>query len=159
MEHHGGLEKKNRFSPTAWASPGRSFFFWPARYPRAKGGYFQREEPLPEQDEEEAKPWTIVGTGFLGGAWTERIDVRDFIQRNYTPYEGDAGFLAGATARTKALNEKYLALREQELQKGGVLDIDTEHVSSLLNYGPGYLDKDNELIVGLQTEKPLLPLG
>ena len=93
--------------------------------------------------------------GFLGGAWTERIDVRDFIQRNYTPYEGDAGFLAGATARTKALNEKYLALREQELQKGGVLDIDTEHVSSLLNYGPGYLDKDNELIVGLQTEKPL----
>ena len=50
--------------------------------------------------------------GFLGGAWTERIDVRDFIQRNYTPYEGDAGFLAGATARTKALNEKYLALRE-----------------------------------------------
>ena len=93
--------------------------------------------------------------GFLGGAWTERIDVRDFIQRNYTPYEGGAGFLAGATARTKALNEKYLALREQELQKGGVLDIDTEHVSSLLNYGPGYLDKDNELIVGLQTEKPL----
>ena len=93
--------------------------------------------------------------GFLGGAWTERIDVRDFIQRNYTPYEGGAGFLAGATARTKALNEKYLALREQELQKGGVLDIDTEHVSSLLNYGPGYLDKDNELIAGLQTEKPL----
>ena len=93
--------------------------------------------------------------GFLGGAWTERIDVRDFIQRNYTPYEGGAGFLAGATARTKVLNEKYLALREQELQKGGVLDIDVEHVSSLLNYGPGYLDKDNELIVGLQTEKPL----
>ena len=67
--------------------------------------------------------------GFLGGAWTERIDVRDFIQRNYTPYEGDAGFLAGATARTKALNEKYLALREQELQKGGVLDIDTNTVT------------------------------
>ena len=93
--------------------------------------------------------------GFNGGAWTESIDVRDFIQKNYTPYTGDESFLAGATERTKKLNDKYLALRQEELQKGGVLDIDTETVSSLLNYKPGYLDKDNELIVGLQTEKPL----
>ena len=93
--------------------------------------------------------------GFNGGAWTESIDVRDFIQKNYTPYTGDGSFLAGATERTKKLNDKYLALRQEELQKGGVLDIDTETVSSLLNYKPGYLDKDNELIVGLQTEKPL----
>ena len=62
--------------------------------------------------------------GFNGGAWTESIDVRDFIQKNYTPYTGDESFLAGATERTKKLNDKYLALRQEELQKGGVLDID-----------------------------------
>ncbi len=93
--------------------------------------------------------------GFAGGAWTERIDVRDFIQRNYTPYQGDESFLAPATERTRRLNEKYLELKRQEMEKGGVLDIDTERVSSLLNYAPGYLDRENELIVGLQTEKPL----
>ncbi|MBQ2016321.1 MAG: formate acetyltransferase, partial [Clostridia bacterium] len=93
--------------------------------------------------------------GFNGGAWTESIDVRDFIQKNYTPYHGDDSFLAGATARTTKLNEKYLELKKQEMEKGGVLDIDTETVSSLLNHRPGYLDKENELIVGLQTDAPL----
>ena len=93
--------------------------------------------------------------GFNGGAWTESIDVRDFIQKNYTPYHGDESFLVGATERTVKLNEKYLELKKQELEKGGVLDIDTETVSSLLNHRPGYLDKDNELIVGLQTDAPL----
>ena len=93
--------------------------------------------------------------GFKDGEWTHTIDVRDFIQKNYTPYEGGSEFLAGATERTKGLNDKYQQLKKEELEKGGVLEIDTEHVSSLLNYGPGYLDKDNELIVGLQTERPL----
>ena len=93
--------------------------------------------------------------GFKDGKWTHTIDVRDFIQKNYTPYEGGSEFLAGATERTKGLNDKYQQLKKEELEKGGVLEIDTEHVSSLLNYGPGYLDKDNELIVGLQTERPL----
>ena len=93
--------------------------------------------------------------GFKDGKWTHTIDVRDFIQKNYTPYEGGSEFLTGATERTKGLNDKYQQLKKEELEKGGVLEIDTEHVSSLLNYGPGYLDKDNELIVGLQTERPL----
>ncbi len=92
---------------------------------------------------------------FKTGRWTETIDVRDFIQKNYTPYSGDESFLAAPTERTKALNEKYEQLRKAEQERGGVLDIDTENVSSLLNYNPGYLDQDKEIIVGLQTEQPL----
>ena len=92
---------------------------------------------------------------FKTGRWTETIDVRDFIQKNYTPYSGDESFLAAPTERTKALNEKYEQLRKAEQERGGVLDIDTENVSSLLNYNPGYLDQDKEIIVGLQTEHPL----
>ena len=80
--------------------------------------------------------------GFKDGEWTHTIDVRDFIKKNYTPYEGGSEFLAGATERTKGLNDKYQQLKKEELEKGGVLEIETEHVSSLLNYGPGYLDKD-----------------
>ena len=93
--------------------------------------------------------------GFVPGVWQNEINVRDFIQRNYTPYEGDDSFLAGPTARTKGLMEKFNALLKEERAKGGVLDVDTENVSSLLSYGPGYLDKENELIVGLQTGAPL----
>ena len=93
--------------------------------------------------------------GFVPGVWQNEINVRDFIQRNYTPYEGDDSFLAGPTARTKGLMEKFNALLREERAKGGVLDVDTENVSSLLSYGPGYLDKENELIVGLQTGAPL----
>ena len=93
--------------------------------------------------------------GFKAGDWQNEINVRDFIQRNYTPYEGDESFLAGPTARTSGLVEKLNALLKEERAKGGVLDVDTENVSSLLSYGPGYLDKDNELIVGLQTGAPL----
>ena len=93
--------------------------------------------------------------GFNGGAYETEINVADFIQQNYKPYEGDASFLAGATDRTNALMEKVNALLEEERKKGGVLDIDTEKVSSLLTFDPGYIDKDNELIVGLQTDKPL----
>lgn len=93
--------------------------------------------------------------GFLGTAWKEQIDVRDFIQQNYTPYEGDESFLAGATARTEALNRKYDAYRKLEMERGGVYDIDTETVSTITAYKPGYLDKDREIIVGLQTDEPL----
>ena len=93
--------------------------------------------------------------GFKGGAWQEGINVRDFIQNNYTPYEGDSSFLAPATERTNKLMDKLNRLFELEQSFGGVLDIDTETVSSLTHFRPGYLDKDNELIVGLQTDRPL----
>ncbi len=93
--------------------------------------------------------------GFVSGAWQREINVRDFIQKNYKEYCGDASFLAGATERTRALMEKVQALFKLERQRGGVLDIDTETVSSLTNYAPGYVDKENELIVGLQTDAPL----
>ncbi len=93
--------------------------------------------------------------GFVDGDWKSGIDVRGFIQSNYTPYTGDAGFLSGATERTRRLMDQLRELQRQELQKGGVLDIDTTTVSSLCNYQPGYLDRENELIVGLQTDAPL----
>lgn len=82
------------------------------------------------------------------------INVRQFIQDNYTPYYGDESFLVGASVRTKKLNEKYESLKLEELKKG-VLDIDTETVAGVDSYNPGYLDKDNEIIVGLQTDSPL----
>ena len=93
--------------------------------------------------------------GFSAGVWQDEINVRDFIQKNYKPYEGDDAFLAGATERTSALMKKLQNLFTLERQYGGVLDIDTATVSSLTAYTPGYLDKDNELIVGLQTNRPL----
>ena len=93
--------------------------------------------------------------GFQPGPWQDGIDVRDFIQRNYRPYEGDESFLSLATERTRELYARYRQLHALELEKGGVLDIDTSTVSSLLNYPAGYLDRDNELIVGLQTGMPL----
>lgn len=93
--------------------------------------------------------------GFISGSWQETIDVRDFIQRNYRPYEQDEQFLAGPTERTRTLFDKYERLRLQELDSGGVLEVDTSTVSSLLNYDAGYLDRDLELIVGLQTGRPL----
>lgn len=93
--------------------------------------------------------------GFVGGVWETEINVRDFIQNNYTPYLGNSDFLCGSTERTDKLMEKFNALLMEERKKGGVLDIDTETVSSVDNYAPGYLDKDNELIVGVQTDAPL----
>ncbi len=97
----------------------------------------------------------INWNGFVDGAWKDEINVRDFIQKNYKPYEGDEEFLVGATERTRSLMKKLESLFELERQYGGVLDIDTATVSSLTAYSPGYLDKDNELIVGLQTNRPL----
>ena len=92
---------------------------------------------------------------FKSGKWQDSIDVRDFIQTNYTPYEGDASFLAGPTARTRKVNAEYERLHKLEFEKGGVLDVDVDNASSLLNHAPGYLDRENELIVGLQTDAPL----
>ena len=92
---------------------------------------------------------------FTGGAWEKEINVRDFIQQNYTPYEGDGKFLKKATEDTKDLWQQVLALMKEEREKGGVLDMDTKTVSTITSHGPGYLDKDKEKIVGLQTDKPL----
>lgn len=92
---------------------------------------------------------------FNSGNWQTAIDVRSFIQTNYTPYEGNEEFLTPATERTKQLLKKYSDLAEQEHTRGGVLEIDTETVSSLTSYRPGYLDQNKELIVGLQTDSPL----
>ena len=93
--------------------------------------------------------------GFTEGAWQDEINVRDFIQTNYKEYHGDDAFLAKPTKRTAALMKKIEALFKKERQAGGVLDIDTETVSSLKSYAPGYIDKENELIVGMQTDEPL----
>ena len=93
--------------------------------------------------------------GFAAGVWQEEINVRDFIQKNYTEYIGDDSFLQPATERTNALMERLQALFNIEHQFGGVLDIDVDTVSSLTSYSPGYLDRDNEIIVGLQTNRPL----
>lgn len=92
---------------------------------------------------------------FLPGVWMEEINVRDFIQCNYTPYDGDESFLEKATERTKKLLQKLRALEKEEQKHNGVLEIDTKTVSSLVTFAPGYLDKELELIVGLQTDKPL----
>lgn len=94
-------------------------------------------------------------TGFVVGAWQNEINVRDFIQANYKEYAGDADFLCGATERTKKLMAQVQDLFAEERKCGGVLDVDTETVSSLINYAPGYIDKENELIVGMQTDAPL----
>ncbi len=92
---------------------------------------------------------------FKAGEYENKVDVRSFIQANYTPYEGDDSFLCGPTKRTKKLMEKVNALLKEESEKGGVLDVDTERVSSLLTYPAGYIDQENEIIVGLQTDAPL----
>ncbi len=93
--------------------------------------------------------------GFVDGDWKTGINVRSFIQSNYKAYTGNADFLEGATEKTNGLMEKLRELQKQEMEKNGVLDIDVTTVSSLCNYKPGYLDKENELIVGLQTDAPL----
>ncbi|PWL45043.1 MAG: formate acetyltransferase, partial [Clostridiales bacterium] len=93
--------------------------------------------------------------GFKPSKWQDEINVRDFIQQNYTVYEGDESFLSGATERTNHLMKRLNNLLQVEREYGGVLDIDTATVSSLTSYKPGYFDKEKELIVGLQTNRPL----
>ena len=91
---------------------------------------------------------------FVGGVWQKEINVRDFIQKNYTPYEGDDSFLAGPTQATKDLWDQVMELAAEERAKGGVLDMDTKIISGITSHGPGYLNKDKEKIVGFQTDKP-----
>ena len=98
----------------------------------------------------EATGWN----GFVGGKWQKEVNVRDFIQKNYTPYEGDDSFLADPTQNTKDLWQQVLDLSKLEREKGGVVDMDTKVVSTLTSHQAGYLDKDKETIVGFQTDKP-----
>ncbi|MBY3756925.1 formate C-acetyltransferase [Azospirillum formosense] len=112
----------------------------------------------PEQQAE--RPWRR----FVPGVWQQEVNVRDFIVRNVHPYAGDARFLAGPTERTRALWDKVTALlKEERAAKGGVLDADTEVFGSITAYAPGYIDRELELVVGLQTDKPLkraiMPFG
>lgn len=106
---------------------------------------------------------TIAWNGFNGGDWQDEIDVRDFINRNYTPYDGDQSFLEEATEATTKLNDMLVDIKLKERAAGGVLDADTKVVSTITSHKPGYLDKDLEKIVGLQTDKPmkkaLMPYG
>ncbi len=101
--------------------------------------------------------------GFTHGKWSEEVDVRDFIQRNYTPYEGDGTFLAPPTDATLRLWKEICDLSAKEREAGGVLNADTKIVSTLLSHGAGYIDKELEQIVGLQTDEPfkraLQPFG
>ncbi len=100
---------------------------------------------------------------FTGGAWETEVDVRDFIQKNYEPYDGDDAFLAGPTQNTKDLWDQVLDLSRQEREAGGVLDMDTKVVSTITSHAAGYLDKNKETIVGFQTDKPfkraMMPYG
>ncbi|EWY38666.1 formate acetyltransferase [Skermanella stibiiresistens SB22] len=113
-----------------------------------------------QRDAAALDPWR----GFAGTAWRHAVDVRDFILRNVHPYEGDAGFLAGASGRTKSLwLEVSELLKRERAAAGGVLDADTETLSSIISHAPGYIDRELEVIVGLQTDKPLkraiMPFG
>ncbi len=94
-------------------------------------------------------------SGFVPGKWQTEINVRDFIQRNYTPYEGNSDFLAPPTDATVRLWEECCELFKKERENGGVLDMDTKIISTVTSHGAGYIDKDLEKIVGLQTDKPL----
>ncbi len=106
---------------------------------------------------------TTAWNGFKGGDWQDEIDVRDFINRNYTPYDGDQSFLEEATEATTKLNDMLIDIKLKERAAGGVLDAATKVVSTITSHKPGYLDKDLEKIVGLQTDKPmkkaLMPYG
>src|ERR1700746_1272823 len=100
-----------------------------------------------------AEPATSPWHGFQSGLWQKDTNVRDFIQQNYTPYEGDASFLTSATPRTRRLWKRLSDLFVEERKKG-VLDI-SQVPSSITAHGPGYIDRKDEIIVGLQTEAPL----
>ena len=91
---------------------------------------------------------------FNGGVWEREINVRDFIQKNYTPYDGDDQFLEGPTENTTVLWDQVMDLSKKEREAGGVLDMDTKIISTITSHGPGYLDKEKETIVGFQTDKP-----
>ncbi|MCK9368540.1 formate C-acetyltransferase [Candidatus Dojkabacteria bacterium] len=92
---------------------------------------------------------------FVGGLWQSEVNIRDFLQKNVSPYTGDESFLVGPTDRTKVISQKVQELFNKEREKGGVLGVDVDTPSSIISHAPGYLDKENEIIVGLQTESPL----
>ena len=92
---------------------------------------------------------------FVGGIWENEINVRDFIQKNYTLYEGDSSFLSGPTEKTQKIWNRCVELLNEEMKNGGVLDVETSKISGITNFAPGYIDKENEVIVGLQTDAPL----
>ena len=92
---------------------------------------------------------------FEGGIWEKEINVRSFIKHNYTPYDGDESFLEGPTNTTTELWGKVLELFALERERGGVLNMDTKIISTITSHAPGYIDKDKEKIVGLQTDEPL----
>ena len=94
--------------------------------------------------------------GFKTNKWQEEVNVRDFINLNYTPYEGDDSFLAPATERTSKMWKKVADLMRQERENNGLLDADTSVVSSITSHGAGYIDKDEEIIVGLSVCKPTI---
>ncbi|MBQ3069576.1 MAG: formate C-acetyltransferase [Clostridia bacterium] len=98
--------------------------------------------------------WYDAWQGFEGGSWVDTVNVRSFIRHNYTPYEGDESFLTPPTDDTNALWEQVMTLTQQEREAGGVLDMDTETVSTITSHAPGYLDRKRERIVGFQTDKP-----
>src|SRR3954462_327575 len=112
----------------------------------------------PQPDPQQPTGWR----NFSGATWKNDINVRDFIVANVTPYTGDESFLVGPTARTSAVWEKLQPYFREEAKKG-VLDVDPKTPSSLTSHGPGYLDQENEVIVGLQTDKPfrraIMPTG
>ncbi len=116
---------------------------------------------MPIALDHETKQSQIAWRGFTPGMWQSGVNVRDFIQRNYTPYEGDSAFLQGPTSRTRNLWQKLLPLLAQEREKG-VLDV-SQVPSGILAHAPGYIDKEHEIIVGLQTDAPLkraiMPFG
>jgi len=101
--------------------------------------------------------------GFESGTWVKEINVRSFIKHNFTPYDGDESFLVGPTQNTLDLWDRVLELTRREREAGGVLDMDTKVISTITSHGPGYIDKDKEKIVGIQTDKPLkralMPFG
>ncbi len=121
-------------------------------YPKNKFAYMMNTENTKQAWE-----------GFKAGKWSETVDVLDFIKNNYTPYEGDASFLAPATERTKALWDKVMVLMKKEIEMNGCLDADVSTPSQIDSHKAGYIDKDNEVIVGLQTDAPLkraiMPFG
>src|SRR5690349_13118508 len=101
--------------------------------------------------------------GFAGERWRHEIDVRDFIQHNYTPYAGNSAFLSGPTARTKLLWDNVAALFAEERRRGGIYDVDARTPAAITAHAPGYIDRERELVVGLQTDAPLkraiMPFG
>lgn len=106
------------------------------------------------QKSKETSSYVKAWEGFTGNKWKRHVNVRDFIQHNYSPYDGDDSFLEGPTENTSALWDQVMDLDRQEIEAGGVLDMDTDVVSSIISHGPGYLDKNKEKVVGFQTDEP-----